>query len=285
MLNSYPWYIADWRESETRRKLSLAERGLYREFLDYCYAEGSLPATGKLLGSIAGTTGKQLRYNLDAVLRLFDLKETPTGPRYFHRKVDDVRPKLLSYHKQKAHAGALSGQARRERALAVRSEDSGTNDEPPPTTTTAPAINPIVPLAPDGAVLDFAAQKAWLREAGWTGIKKASAELIARIWDVPHKSVAESPNLESLYMIRERLGWFDEFWGEYRRVRGEDEKSARIKYFEKVPTYGLHESIVQAVIAQTPTFLRNEKKFRPLAATWLHKERWNDTAELPLETE
>jgi hypothetical protein len=30
-LVSYPWYVADWRNSEARVRLSLAERGLFRE--------------------------------------------------------------------------------------------------------------------------------------------------------------------------------------------------------------------------------------------------------------
>ena len=131
MIQSYPWYIADWRNSETRLSLTLAQRGLYREFLDYCYLEGSMPANREQLESIAGATGKQTRYNLEAVLNLFVLKDG----RYHHAKVDEVLPRLIAYHEQKKHAGAKSGNARRERMLNARSTGVGTKAEPIPTTT------------------------------------------------------------------------------------------------------------------------------------------------------
>lgn len=117
MIQSYPWYIADWRNSETRLSLNLAERGLYRELLDYCYMEGNLPADRELLVSIAGANGKQTRYCLEAVMKLFVLKDGPNGSRYHHPKVDEVREKLFCYHEQKKHAGIKSGQARRERTF------------------------------------------------------------------------------------------------------------------------------------------------------------------------
>jgi hypothetical protein len=40
-VHSYPWYIGDWRDSETRM-LNLAVRGLYRDCIDYMYRTGSL---------------------------------------------------------------------------------------------------------------------------------------------------------------------------------------------------------------------------------------------------
>ena len=150
MIQSYPWYIADWRNSETRLNLSLAARGLYRELLDYCYMEGSLPTERELLESIAGADGKQTRYCLDTVLKLFVLKEGANGNRYHHPKVDEVRDKLFSYHEQRRHAGVKSGQSRRDRALNGRSGESGTGAEPSPEPAPTPDKNPQTP-APDGA--------------------------------------------------------------------------------------------------------------------------------------
>ena len=40
----YRWYAGDWLGSPTRLDMSLAERGMYRDLLDWHYAEGSIPA-------------------------------------------------------------------------------------------------------------------------------------------------------------------------------------------------------------------------------------------------
>ena len=36
---SYIWYTKDWKADERVFNLSLAERGLYRELIDLCYAQ------------------------------------------------------------------------------------------------------------------------------------------------------------------------------------------------------------------------------------------------------
>ncbi len=113
MIQSYPWYIADWRESETRIRLSLPERALYRELLDYCYLEGSLPTDPMQLSRIAGCTVGEIKRYLPEVEALFYRKDG----RMFHAKVDAVRTKLEAYHEQKKHAGSASGRTRRVRAV------------------------------------------------------------------------------------------------------------------------------------------------------------------------
>ena len=138
MIQSYPWYIADWRESETRLGLNLAERGLYRELLDYCYLEGSLPSDLGQLGLLCCCTVADFRKAWPAVEPLFERD----GARLIHRKVNEVRLKLDSYHEQKRHAGAKSGQARRERSLNGRSNVTRTKAEPSPAPAPAPAPEP-----------------------------------------------------------------------------------------------------------------------------------------------
>jgi uncharacterized protein YdaU (DUF1376 family) len=142
MIQSYPWYIADWRESETRIRLSLPERALYRELLDYCYLEGSLPNEEIQLSRIASCTVAEVRRYLPAVQPLFYLE----GERMLHSKVNEVRAKLAKYHEQKRHAGSASGRTRRERALERemngRSTGVPTQDEPSPTPTPTPSPEP-----------------------------------------------------------------------------------------------------------------------------------------------
>ncbi len=138
MIQSYPWYIADWRESETRIRLSLAERALYREMLDYCYLEGSLPSDPVQLSRICGCSVADVRRHFEVVSSLF----SKNGDRLTHSKVTEVRAKLDAYHKQKAHAGAASGRTRRQRAIERETNARSTADEPSPTPAPEPTPEP-----------------------------------------------------------------------------------------------------------------------------------------------
>lgn len=148
MIQSYPWYIADWRESETRLSLSVGERGLYRELLDYCYLEGSLPVDLSQLALIAAVPLAEFKRLWPKVAPLFVLD----GKRMAHLKVNEVRAKLEIYHEQRRHAGSKSGQARRERAfehpLNERSNGTSTKHStafepsPPPTPSPSPTPTP-----------------------------------------------------------------------------------------------------------------------------------------------
>jgi uncharacterized protein YdaU (DUF1376 family) len=253
LLHSYPWYIADWRESETRQKLSLAERGLYRELLDYCYAEGNLPANRKLLGSIAGATGKQLRYNLEAVLKLFDLKETANGPRYFHKKVDEVRSKLLNYHQKQAHAGVLSGQARRERTLNGGSNGKRTNVEPSTTPTTTPTNTPLTPHAPNGAgVLNFPGKQ-----------KHPRAKKTRRSLEEIRQALGP-----------ERLPWWDGFWSVFPCHAG---IAPGMEVFERlVHTRELAAEIFHGAKAYAAKYAADPEMKLKYPQGWLNDERWKD---------
>jgi uncharacterized protein YdaU (DUF1376 family) len=138
MIQSYPWYIADWRESETRIRLSLAERALYREMLDYCYLEGSLPSDPVQLSRICGCSVNEVRRHFEVVSCLF-CKE---GDRLTHAKVTEVRAKLDAYHKQKSHAGAASGRTRRQQAIERQTNGRSTGVEPSPAPAPAPSPDP-----------------------------------------------------------------------------------------------------------------------------------------------
>jgi hypothetical protein len=120
----------------------------------------------------------------------------------------------------------------------------------------------------------------WLRSIGWNGgwkfIKKAKPEQIDAIEALSARDLTPDESLDSLYMIYMRLQWFEEFWSVYwRKV---DKKAARVAYFEAVMTEELQDQIFAAVNAQLPAMMAREDDKRPHAATWLHRERWNDTS-------
>lgn len=261
MIQSYPWYIADWRNSETRLSLSLAARGLYRELLDYCYMEGSLPPNRELLETIAGANGKQTRFNLEAVLKLFVLKDGPNGPRYYHSKVDEVREKLFSYHKQRKHAGVKSGQSRRERAFNERSAENGTDAEPTPTPepspNPAPDSNPQTP-APNGAGSHDLAP---------------SVKSVLPIVRPPRKGKRTTEQVRSA-LGPERCLWFDSLWevGVWK-----DGKLPGMDTYERgVHTVDLAREIHRGAVKYAAKCVSDPTIKVKFLQGWLTDERWTD---------
>lgn len=50
----YKWFWQDWRANRKIQRMSYVERGLYRELLDECWAEGYIPNDIKELADICG---------------------------------------------------------------------------------------------------------------------------------------------------------------------------------------------------------------------------------------
>lgn len=167
---SYPWYVSDWFNSETRLSMNAAEKGIYRDLLDYCWLEGSLPSSPKLLRNISNSSPKEFSKSFSAVRKCFYEKEG----RLFHRKVDDKRKELITYRKGRIEAGrkgglsASSPQAKLEHDVQAKlkpSPPSPSSSSTPPVTEKTPAAVPL----PKGYALDEL--YAQFREAcGWLGL-------------------------------------------------------------------------------------------------------------------
>ena len=277
MFQSYPWYIADWRASETRLSLTLAQRGLYRELLDYCYMEGSLPEDRKMLLKIAGcsveaeaehlvSTGEALPEHclstaralaghcLSTVLALFE--HCPSTHRYHHRKVDEVCRKLLIYHEQKKNAGVKSGQSRRERALNVRS----TAVEPSPTPAPEPTPEPVKvkPFSPTGV-----------------GAEEATPVL----FPVEDKPVEDKRG--KAWFDASFSRWYQQYWCKTGKVDARKAYEKRIKALVK--NGSTHEATEQFLVSEAA---EDRKRFEGTddwdwrvklhPATWLNGARWED---------
>lgn len=144
VIHSYPWYISDWRSSETRMRMTLAQRGLYRELLDYCWLEGSIPSDLKTLLLIAGTSSRDFTSSWVAVKDCFYLHE---DGRYHNIRVDEGRGKLQSWVESRRAAGKKGGLAQ---AIAKAGAKPTSEQElkPSTTTTTATATAAQIPLPP-----------------------------------------------------------------------------------------------------------------------------------------
>jgi len=166
MLHSYPWYSADWLMSATRLEMSLEERGLYRDLLDYAYQDGSIPADEKVLMRMAATTEREFRSAWPAVRKLF----TENDGRLFHHKVSELLPELLTLAERrresskKAAAKRWGNDTRRMRdamrdASAPHSESQSGSDAVscgPSATATATAT--LTPSSPSSASMQQPAE-------------------------------------------------------------------------------------------------------------------------------
>ena len=108
---SYPWYINDWLGSSTRAVMSAEERGIYRDLLDACWRDGSLPAHEDTLQRIACVTDIEWRRSWPAVRDKFEARDG----RLWNSKVDSKRPEIVKA-KEDRRAGGRARSSTAQRA-------------------------------------------------------------------------------------------------------------------------------------------------------------------------
>src|SRR5262245_57723267 len=59
-IHFYEWSIPRWLGSETRMLLDSSGRGIYRDLLDYCYKDGSIPSDLGLLALKASVSKEEM---------------------------------------------------------------------------------------------------------------------------------------------------------------------------------------------------------------------------------
>lgn len=100
---SYPWYINDWLGSATRAAMSAEERGIYRDLLDSCWRDGSLPCDESVLQRIAAVTDKEWRRSWPAVKGKFEERDG----RLWNPKVDAKRPSVIQSKEDRRAGGRI----------------------------------------------------------------------------------------------------------------------------------------------------------------------------------
>lgn len=128
--HSYPWYVHDWRQSMMRLRLTPIGRYVYRELLDQCYIDGSIPNETDLLAKIVDLPLKDFEKVWPSVSRAFK----PNGDgSFYHPRVNDILQDLERWREQRSNAGKQSGRVRR--ALVERSLNDGSTAAEPSTST------------------------------------------------------------------------------------------------------------------------------------------------------
>lgn len=105
----YPWYADDWLQSESRMRMTLAERGAYRDLLDYCYREGSIPDDPDMLCKLLLCSREELDQVWPAVRKHF--VKAKRG-RLVNKKARLVRDRVRNLSDRLRAAGKRSAEKR-----------------------------------------------------------------------------------------------------------------------------------------------------------------------------
>lgn len=126
MIHSFPFYVADWRDSEARLVLDSSEKLLYLELLFWCWKDGSLPLNEDVLAKISGMPLREFRAAWKNVQKQFYQQDGS----WRHHKVEAERPRLENWREARREAGRKGGKARAE-SQAIAKAQLETVSKPP----------------------------------------------------------------------------------------------------------------------------------------------------------
>ena len=83
----YKWFWQDWRANRKAQRMNYIERGLYRELLDECWVEGSIPNDLNILAEICGCPNDVMANAWQVLESCFKLVEDV----YINEKMESLR--------------------------------------------------------------------------------------------------------------------------------------------------------------------------------------------------
>lgn len=107
-LSWYPWYWQDWRANRKVQRMTVTERGIYRELLDECWCEGSLPADMESLADVVRCSVEEMTAAWPALESSFFVR--PDG-RLVNPKIAIVLAAQNEAHERRVNAGRKGGLA------------------------------------------------------------------------------------------------------------------------------------------------------------------------------
>lgn len=143
MIHSFPFYIADWRDSSARLRFSSPQKLLYLELLFWCWKDGSLPASEQELYRISGMDKREFFAAWKVVQTEFYLQDGV----YRHHKVDEKRQGLEEWNQKRKQAGSRGGSARAIAQAIAKAKAQAKSK--PSTSTSLSTSSTSTPLPPD----------------------------------------------------------------------------------------------------------------------------------------
>lgn len=111
----YKWYWQDWRANRKVQRMSYVERGLYRELLDECWIEGSIPDDISELADICGCPEQIMADAWQTLSKCFVLD----GTVWRNEKLESMRTERDQQRIKKAESGRLGGLAKSMKAKEI----------------------------------------------------------------------------------------------------------------------------------------------------------------------
>ena len=108
----YRWYVQDYRASRNANRLSWQERGIYRELLDECWVEGSIPDDIERLADICRCPVGPMAEAWPTLRRLFAPLEGLDGMYLSSKRLEIERSEEDKERIRKANAGRKGGLAK-----------------------------------------------------------------------------------------------------------------------------------------------------------------------------
>lgn len=110
------WYVTDYRASRRVQRLTWQERGIYRELLDECWVEGSIPDDPKRLAEIAGVPQGVMAEAWQNLRPMFIEVDGLDGMYLTSRRLEIERSEDDAYRVRLANAGRKGGLAKSSKA-------------------------------------------------------------------------------------------------------------------------------------------------------------------------
>jgi len=102
------WYHGTWLSSETRLSMTAAERGIYRDALDLCYSEGSIPADPVRVQRLLSVTPEEFSAAWPSVSLHFE-PDSARIDRLVNPKAAEVMHEAADYRRRQAENGKKGG--------------------------------------------------------------------------------------------------------------------------------------------------------------------------------
>jgi hypothetical protein len=118
----YEWSVLAWNTSSTRLRLDATGRGIYRELLDQCYTQGSIPSDPELICRICSCTMAEFERYWPLMSAKF-LKDKKDDSQLTNKRADAARSDYFRYCKEQKRRRV---EYVKKRGLA---KSNGTNEE------------------------------------------------------------------------------------------------------------------------------------------------------------
>jgi uncharacterized protein YdaU (DUF1376 family) len=116
----YKWFWQDYRANRKVQRMTYIERGLYRELLDECWIEGSIPKSISDLADICGCPEEVMANAWQMLSKCF----IKVGDKYENEKLNSMRTERDQIRVIRSQAGKAGGQAKVANANKVQANAS-----------------------------------------------------------------------------------------------------------------------------------------------------------------